>query len=278
LQTCPWKFRISYINALGFRLGPQKYFGPCNVVLGHRPATVRSNSGEPAAGTGQAQGGGRPAGSLGSILTGGWGGRGAGGVVQRRRPLLATVRPAPESSRPWQANGRRDRLQQWLGEGEDLLAGCGDTRRWELDGAGTHGAQRGAVPPRGKGTGPIYRRGASLCVPTAAEAGTGSKASTFALVAGGGRGGQTAGQQHARRTASSDAARGRGGRPAGAALGPGVAGPLRACTAAYDGEARRTRGAGARERGSTSRSDVACFGLPWFDCIYLKISQLKCTQ
>jgi hypothetical protein len=36
--------------------------------------------------------------------------------------------------------------------------------------------------------------------------------------------------------------------------------------------------AGARERRSTSRSGFACFGLPWFDCNYLKISQLKCTK
>jgi hypothetical protein len=86
---------------------------------------------------------------------------------------------------------------------------------------------------------------ASYCVPTATEAGTGSQASAFAPVTGGGRGGQTAGQRRARRSASAGVARGGKGRPAGAALGPGVAGPLRACTTARRGAS------GARERGST---------------------------
>jgi hypothetical protein len=29
----PRQFKILYRNALGLRLGPQKYLGPCNVVL-----------------------------------------------------------------------------------------------------------------------------------------------------------------------------------------------------------------------------------------------------
>jgi hypothetical protein len=86
---------------------------------------------------------------------------------------------------------------------------------------------------------------ASHCTPTATEAGIGSQASAFTPVIGGGRGGQTAGQQRARRSVSAGASRGGEGRPAGAALGPGVAGSLRACTTAYGGEARRTRRAGA---------------------------------
>jgi hypothetical protein len=36
------------------RLGPQEELGLCNVVPEHRPAAVRPNSGEPAAGIGRA--------------------------------------------------------------------------------------------------------------------------------------------------------------------------------------------------------------------------------
>jgi hypothetical protein len=107
---------------------------------------------------------------------------------------------------------------------------------------------------------------ASHCAPAATEGGTGSQASAFAPLTGGGRGGQIAGQRRARRSASAGAAHGGEGRPAGAALGPGVAGPLRAYTMAYGGEARRTRRAGAARRRVPA---FACYGLPWFDCDFL---------
>jgi hypothetical protein len=104
---------------------------------------------------------------------------------------------------------------------------------------------------------------ASHCAPTASEAGKGSQASAFAPVTGGGRGGQTAGQWRARRSAGAGATRGGEGRPAGAALSPGVVGPLRAGTTAYGGEARR---AGAARRRIPA---FACYGLPCFDCDFL---------
>jgi hypothetical protein len=147
LQKCPW-----------FALRPSERLGTlqCSprAPAGGGPAKFQRTGGRDQPGAGGRQ----PAGSLGPISTLGWGGGGAGGVVQRRRPVPAAVRPAPPSSWPGQANGWRGRHQQGLGEGEELLAGCGDTWRWKLSGTGTHGAWRGAVPPRAKSTSPIYRR------------------------------------------------------------------------------------------------------------------------
>jgi hypothetical protein len=46
-------------------------------------------------------------GSLGSILTRGWGGGGAGGLVRQQRPLPATVRSAQAR---WRLGGKRERV------------------------------------------------------------------------------------------------------------------------------------------------------------------------
>jgi hypothetical protein len=51
---------IPYRKALGLQIAPQEGFVPSNVTLGHRPAVVRPNSGEPAAGTGRARAEGGP--------------------------------------------------------------------------------------------------------------------------------------------------------------------------------------------------------------------------
>jgi hypothetical protein len=63
----------------------------------------------------------------------------------------------------------------------------------------------------------------------------------------------------------------------GAAHGPGVVGPPCTRTATY-GTARACGRALERGHDVAARHASAHGGLPWFDCVYLKISQLKCTK
>jgi hypothetical protein len=56
----PSKFLQVYNHAPTFHKTPQKHYKPCNVIPGRRPAAVRPNSGEPAAGTGRARAGDGP--------------------------------------------------------------------------------------------------------------------------------------------------------------------------------------------------------------------------
>jgi hypothetical protein len=115
------------------------------------------------------------------------------------------------------------------------------------------GAWRGAVPPQTEGTDPLYRRGG---LPLRAHGYHGRHRVPGLGLLARDRGGGVAVDRLPDNGALGIRAHGGDGRPAGVALGPGVAGPLRACTTAYDGEARRTDCAGARKRGSSSCSGV----------------------
>jgi hypothetical protein len=98
LRVGPW-FADRPLEKTGdSQLGPQ-------APAGGGPTKFRRTGSRDRSGAG----GGWSAGSLGSISTGGWGGSGAGGVVRRRRPLSAAVRPAPAR---WQLGGKRERVSE----------------------------------------------------------------------------------------------------------------------------------------------------------------------
>jgi hypothetical protein len=150
LHTGPWKFKIPYRNALGLRLGPHKYLGPCNVVLGtgrRRSGRIPANRRPGPARRGQRATCGVPRLDSNRSLGRWWRRRGRAAVTTS----ASAVPPAPVSSRPGQTNGRHGELSGGLGsrlgglshDGRD--AGWSSTRPCQGRWGGAARASRGVA-------------------------------------------------------------------------------------------------------------------------------------